>query len=425
MQGPLPTKSPNDTHIAIVGAGIVGMSCALWLRKKGFKVTVLDGNSPGTITSYGNACIIADYACVPVNAPNLISRLPSLLFSANRPLSIDPFHAITHLPWLMAFLRHCKAPEVERITNTLGKLLLETNSGLDPLIEMTSSQDLFKKEGCMYVYQSSVSYKKAKASNQSRADNHVQFTQLDSNDIMDLEPNIKPGFDKGLLFNNARQVLNPKHLVDRYFQTFVENQGHYLHQHVLNVEHQRTSGGNLSLALANGTRFAADKAVICCGAFSKTIQGIGANKLPLDTERGYHVQFKNQQSLLNRPVGWAEAGLYATPTNEGLRFAGTVEIAGLSKPANPRNIAYLNNKAHQMFALDESYSSDWLGYRPTFPDSLPVIDYSPNSHDILFAFGHQHIGLTLAGITGKIIAELILGNKPEVDISGFSARRFE
>ncbi|NKB75566.1 MAG: FAD-dependent oxidoreductase [Gammaproteobacteria bacterium] len=129
--------------------------------------------------------------------------------------------------------------------------------------------------------------------------------------------------------------------------------------------------------------------------------------------------------MLSRPVGWAEAGLYATPMNEGLRFAGTVEIAGLSNKMNPRNIQHLNSKAHQMFALDEEHSSDWLGFRPTFPDSLPVIDHSPESNQILFAFGHQHIGLTLAGVTGRIIADLALGVTPDVDISAFSAKRFE
>jgi glycine/D-amino acid oxidase-like deaminating enzyme len=136
------------------------------------------------------------------------------------------------------------------------------------------------------------------------------------------------------------------------------------------------------------------------------------------------VQYNGKQTLLQRPVGWAEAGLYATPTNEGLRFAGTVEIAGLSKPAGNRNIQYLTNRAKEMFALKETPDQTWLGFRPTLPDALPVIGYSLQSPHIVYGFGHQHIGLTLAGITGKLVAEVVAEVETSVDISAFSPARF-
>ena len=137
-----------------------------------------------------------------------------------------------------------------------------------------------------------------------------------------------------------------------------------------------------------------------------------------------HCYQHGKQILLQRPVGWAEAGLYATPTNEGLRFAGTVEIAGLNKPAGRRNIEYLANRAKEMFALEEKPDQTWLGFRPTLPDALPVIGLSKQSPHIVYAFGHQHIGLTLAGITGKLVSEIVAEVETSVDISAFSPTRF-
>ena len=144
----------------------------------------------------------------------------------------------------------------------------------------------------------------------------------------------------------------------------------------------------------------------------------------LDTERGYHIQYQGRQSLLSRPVCWNAAGFYATPTDEGLRFAGTVEIAGYSDNKNPRNINHLIDHSRQMFDLPDQPDQQWLGFRPTFPDSLPVIGYSLDSDNILYAFGHQHIGLTLAGITGRLISEMINNEALSHDITDFSPRRF-
>jgi len=411
----------RSEHIAVIGAGIVGMSCALWLQEKGFRVSVIDGNAPGSMTSYGNACTIADYGCVPVNNPALPKQLPTLLFGKNNPLSVNPLYAVTHLPWLIRFLLFCRKSEVAKIVSSLGKILAATNEGLDPLIRMSGSDDLLREAGCLYLYQSRKNFEQARKSNQSRAENGVTFTEINSRDIKDLEPNLKMAFPHGLLFKNARQVLNPLSLVERYFDTFTARRGKYHHQHATSICADRN---RVKISMTDDRTVSVERAVICSGAFSGQIPGAGVEKLPLDTERGYHIQFKDRQTLLTRPVGWAEAGFYATPMNHGLRFAGTVEIAGLTRKKNQRNLNYLKRKAKQMFELPEEPQSDWLGYRPTMPDALPVIGPSEKSHRILYAFGHQHIGLTLAGITGKLISEIAAMETPSIDISAFRAGRF-
>ena len=164
--------------------------------------------------------------------------------------------------------------------------------------------------------------------------------------------------------------------------------------------------------------------MIASGAFSTQIQGSGVEHLPLGTERGYHLQFEQMETPIKRIVSWADAGFYAVPRDKGLRLAGTVEIAGLKPQLNQKRLDYIQRRGRQLFDLPDQPTQTWLGYRPTLPDSLPVIGHSPKDRRILLAFGHQHLGLTLAGITGKLIAELAAQKPTTVDLSPFSAQRF-
>ncbi|MDH3857224.1 MAG: FAD-binding oxidoreductase [Gammaproteobacteria bacterium] len=411
----------SQTRIAGIGAVIVGCSCALWLQKKGFAVTLIDPEDPGSGTSSGNACTIAEYGCIPVNSPDLFRRLPSLLFSSDSPLSLNPGYVLSHPAWMIEFLLNCRKHKVERIIRVLGKLLARVYDGLDPLLDMAGARDLLAQQGFMHVYVNQQEFNAAKPSNQMRREQGSEFVELDRGDIQDLEPNLKFPFERGLLFDSISHVLDPLALCQRYAECFKRNQGQLLRQRALEVVH---GAGSVQIRLDNGETVGAERVVIAAGAFSKSIDGIPTGLLKLDTERGYHIQFGNMQHLVKRPVSWHHAGFYATPTNLGLRFAGTVEIAGNDKEKNPRIISYLNRKAHEMFELPEHPDQEWLGFRPTCPDALPVIGYSTASEYILYAFGHHHLGLTLAGITGKLIAELANGEEPSHNITPFSPRRF-
>ena len=411
----------SQTHIAVIGAGIVGCSCALWLQKKGFAVTLIDPDDPGSGTSSGNACTIAEYGCIPVNSPDLFRRLPSLLFSKESPLNLDLGYALTHPAWMIDFLRNCREHKVDRTIRLLGKLLRKVYEGLDPLLEMADARDLLAQKGFMHVYADQREFDAVKKANQARRDQGSNFVELDRGDIKDLEPSLKFPFQRGLLFDDISHVLNPLTLCQRYAECFKRNQGQLLRQRALEVIDDE---GSVRIRLDNGETIDASRVVIAAGAFSKSIEGIPTRRLKLDTERGYHLQFSNMQHLLSRPVSWHHAGFYATPMDQCMRFAGTVEIAGTKKEMNPRMLNYLNRKAHEMLELPEQPDAEWIGFRPTCPDALPVIGYSTSSEHILYAFGHHHIGLTLAGITGKLIAELANGEEPSHNIAPFSPRRF-
>ncbi len=411
----------NDKTIAIIGAGIIGTSCALWLQKKGFSVILIDPEKPGSGTSYGNACTIADYACVPINSPALFKRLPKLLFSRHSPLSVDPVYAITHLSWLLHFLRYCTPSKVARITGIMSELLKKTYQGLEPLLTFSNSQLLLSRQGCLYVYKNEDEFARARASNQVRKDHGAHFTELDTDDIRALEPHIQCAFHKGILFDSASHVVNPQSLTTSYFECFLANQGRSIKQRAVAVEPNQDA---VSIILDDDEKLTVDRVIIAAGAFSRQIKGSGAHLLPLDTERGYHVQYTGLQSLVNRSVSWNEAGFYAIPMDHCLRIVGTVEIAGYTEKKNRRNLNYLIRKGQEMFDLPEQPDQEWLGFRPTLPDALPALGYSPVSESIVFAFGHHHLGLTLAGITGKLIAELINDEPLSHDINPFDPQRF-
>ena len=410
-----------QTRIAVIGAGIVGCSCALWLQKKGFAVTLIDPEEPGSGTSSGNAGTIADYGCIPVNSPDIFKRLPSLLTSKDSPLSLDLGYALSHPSWMIQFMRNCRKTKVKHSIRQLGKLLARTYEGLDPLLDMADARDLMRQNGCMYVYRSEQEFQNALPSNLARRAQGVNYTELDRADIKALEPGLKLPFERGLLFEAASHVINPQALCQRYFECFLRNQGEYIPQRGVAIEQGDDS---VQLRLDNGGNLQVSRIVIAAGAFSKSIEGIPMSLLPLDTERGYHVQFSNQQHLLTRPVSWNAAGFYATPMEHGMRIAGTVEIAGYGKALNPRNIEFLTRKAHEMLDLPPEPDQEWLGFRPTLPDALPIIGYSSGSEYVLLAFGHHHLGLTLAGITGKLIAELVSGEEPSHNMTPLGPRRF-
>lgn len=413
--------SGNDFDVAIAGAGIVGVSTALWAQKAGLKVVLCDPKSPGSATTFGSACTIATYACLPINSPSIFTSLPSLMTSKESPLSINYLYAMKNLGWMLSFLSNCRREKVELIIKALGQILSHADAGLDPLIAEAKAQDLMVSNDCLYVWSSEAGYQSATAGNQMRRDQGVTFDEISNDDVRQLEPAIQVPVHRGLLFKGARHVLNPQKLVERMHARFTELGGTTIAQSI-NTVHADNAG--VTLYLADKSSFRTSHFVVASGAHGKTIKGSGVENLPLGVERGYHITFPNHIDKVSRPVGWAEAGFYATPMELGLRIAGTVELNDIKAAPNPVRLSYLRRKAGEMFGDMGEPQTEWLGFRPTMPDSLPVISTSKQSSRIIHAFGHQHVGLTLGGITGKIVTDIIQGNQPPLDIESFSDRRF-
>lgn len=407
--------------VIVVGAGIVGSCCALWLQQSGFSVTLIDADDPGAAASYGNACTIADYACIPVNSPSLFHRLPGLMLSADSPLHIDMGFALRELPWMLKFLRNCTPARVKRITTLLSQLLALSHDGLQPLIELTGSEQQLARDGHLTVYSDQREYESAAKNNRLRQQLGVNFETLSGDEVAELEPQLKLRFYKGLLTAHVARVRDPQALVLRFVQHLCDQGGSFVRQSVRRIE---TASDHVAVVLENGETLRSGQLVIAGGALSTQIPGSGVEHLPLGTERGYHLQFEQIETPLKRIVSWNDAGFYAVPRDRGIRLAGTVEIAGLKPEINQQRLDYIHRRGQQMLDLPDQPTGSWLGFRPTLPDSLPVIGHSPADRRVLLAFGHQHLGLTLAGITGKLIAELASQNPSSVDLAPYSASRF-
>ena len=406
-------------HIAVVGAGIVGICTAYFLSKSGFKVTLIDKNDPGTMTSYGHACTFADYACVPVNSPDLFKEIPTMLLKSDGPLAVDFLHVFKNFSWAYKFLQNCTANKVEYISNSLGNLLNNASTSYDEIFNDVDVSKYIKNEEALYLYQNENEFLKAKISNTVRENNGVKIKILSKKEILDMEPNLASVFYNGQLFMGSRHTTNPQEISNKIFESFINYGGNFYKKSVKNISPNEVGVG-LSY---DETTDNFDKVVVCTGAWSKILTKNYGDDFPLDTERGYHVLFNNND-LIKRPIGWSQSGFYLVQLEEGLRAAGTVEIAGLHKPENKKRTKMIEIQARKLLPQLNEVKSTWLGFRPTLPDSLPVIGQSEKSKNIIYGFGHQHIGWTLGAVTGKIINSLCNDRVPNINIEPFKPNRF-
>ena len=417
----LAEHSQERRNIAVIGAGIVGVSCALYLQQAGFNVTLFDRDEPGSGATYGNACTFALYGSIPVNRPDLIWRFPSLMFGQERPLSIAWRYMPKMTPWLIQFLKHCRRKHVDRTINGLGSLLRDAEDASMILFRASGGDDLISRDGTIYIYPTSESFDADAINRQRRLTQGAQIQELTATDLQDLEPNLAPIFPHAVLYPNGFTILDPKQMTSRMVDHLCHTGGHFIKGEVSAVEAQ--SADSVAFKV-NGNRHHYDQAVLAGGAWSMQIAKDGCEKLPLDTERGYHVLFSESAELLNRPVGFADAGFYMTPMYQGLRAAGTVELGGLNAAPNPERLSYIERRVRQALPDVGPVSDTWLGFRPTLPDSLPVIGRSRHNPNLIFAFGHHHLGLTLGGITGKLVSEIAAGAIPSLDVTPFRPDRF-
>jgi D-amino-acid dehydrogenase len=415
------TSTENDFDLIVVGAGIVGMSTALYAQMAGVKTLICDPHPAGSGTTYGSACTIATYGCIPVNSASIFKSLPYLLASQDSPLRFNLLHGLKNPRWMLSFLNNCRPSKLRHITESLGAILAQANAGLDPLLDAAQAHDLMTSNDCLYVYSTKAGYESSRENNVLRRAQGVEFQELSPDEIRQLEPNLKQPIHCGLNFKGVRHVSDPQELVTRMLTRFEALGGTYRPDAVETCAPDATG---VTVRLKDKTELRSDHIALTAGARSCQVKGTGAERLPLGTERGYHVLYKNHADLLSRPVGWAEAGFYATPMAHGLRIAGMVEINAIDAAFNTECTDYLHRRSHDMFGDLGQPDDTWMGHRPTLPDALPVIGKTAKSDRVILAFGHQHLGLTLGGITGKITTDLILKKTPHCSIESFKPQRF-
>jgi len=409
----------NKLKIGIIGAGIQGVSNALYLQKKGFQVTLFDRDEPGNSATYGNAGHFSPYASVPLNRPDVLADIPAMLLSSRGPVALKWNYVPKMIPWFLKFIINCTNKNMMHTAKNMHQILELALPAFDELFDEVDIGGLVENKGIMYFWNDQ-NLKSRELEIRIRNELGVKQQLLSPKEIHDLEPNIKPVYHGGVYYDYARHARDPKKILIKLFENFLKKGGKYLKLNINGLDFD----GEKPVARTEIQRFVFDKLVIACGAFSKKLTDKLYENIPLDTERGYHVHFKNCDHLISRPVIYSNRAFGMTPMEQGLRVVGTVEFGGLKNPLSKTRIKNLIDNAKELLDGLPEHEDEWLGFRPSLPDFLPVIGPSKNYKNVFYSFGHHHLGWTLGAISGKIISNMIANENTNLDLKPYSSLRF-
>lgn len=410
------------TRVTVIGAGIVGIACALYLQRDGHRVIVIDRLPPGEGCSAGNAGVLSSGSCLPMNMPGTMRDVPRWLLDPLGPLAVSWTYLPRLLPWLIRFARTATHERVAQVADALRVLHRTTVDSYLDLARDAGCEDLIRPSGYLHVYESEASFAKNVSRWEMRRARGVAVEFLGAQEIRELDPALAPVFKRAAFMPDHGYARNPLRLVQALAGHFARAGG------ILRRGEVRDFAlgpcGPSQIYTDNGT-LDVDVLVVAAGAWSGALCRRLGSRVLLESERGYHVTIDNPGIEPRHPITFADRHFVATPMEMGLRLAGTDELAGLAAPPNYARARLLLDLGRRMFnGLDTSRYTMWMGHRPGMPDTLPVIGRSPRFADVYFAFGHGHTGLTAAPMTGQLIADLIAGRKPRIDVRPFRIDRF-
>lgn len=413
---------PQARHVAVIGGGIIGACCALSLLRDGFRVTLIERGEVGAGASYGNGAVIGEESVIPVATPGILRRVPKMLLDPLGPLALRWSYLPRLAPWLARFLAASRPGEVERISIALAAVMDGTFDAFHALLAEAQATDMLRRTGWLCVYESEAGFAAYQPMLDLQRRRGVRFDVLHAEQLRQFEPALAPIFARGVNYPDVGYTVNSQRLVQ-----------------VL-TDACRARGGEIRQAEARGFDIGSegpravlteagpiscDGVVVAAGAWSKPLAAQLGSRPLLDTERGYHVQFPDPGVLPRRPVYSTERAFVATPLEVGLRVAGTVELGGLEAPPAWGRADVLRKHAERWFpGLRTEDQSRWMGFRPSMPDSLPVISRSPRFRNVVFAFGHGHCGMMLSARTGQLVTALMADRDPGIDMTPYRVDRF-
>lgn len=419
------TSDSSKLTVAVIGAGVVGLSTALWLQRKGLEVVLVDPTPPlpgvpfRNAASFGNAATIAPSGIFPTAAPGILRKVPGMLLRRDGPLTLYWRDLLDLAPWLTAFLSASLRSREDHLISALASLMRVIEQGHAPLMEEVDGIRLGRGRGSIHLYRNAQEAENAKKSNDRRRAEGIDAQFLTRDEIATMEPNLAPGYIGGTIFPGCYVLDNPEAYCRGLAEVIQRRGGRFVSAKAGRME----SGSDGVRIHAGGTVIAATRVVISAGAWSRGLSRQIGDGLNMNTERGYHVAFAHNEALLTHAVMYPSDGFFLTPLSHQIRAAGTVDLGGLDKPARQSRLKVLEEKARKMLPALGKRQDTWLGFRPSTPDGLPFIGPSRKDPRIIYACGHGHLGLTLGGITGKLVSELMTGQKCCVDLTPFSPDR--
>ncbi|MBO1074102.1 NAD(P)/FAD-dependent oxidoreductase [Roseomonas marmotae] len=414
------TASP---HILVVGAGIVGLALAWKLQRGGATVTVLDPQPPGQGASFGNAGAISASSVVPLAMPGVLRDVPKMLLDPDAALHVPANYWLRAMPWFARFVasaRPARVAEVARALGTLHHLAVEQHQALAREI---GAPELVVCAGHLYLYRSREQLAKDTASWALRREHGARIETLDRDGIMALEPAVGPDYTVGQFLPDHAHCANPHRYCLALAEALTRNGARFVRDRALEIT---VAEGRASGIRGEAGHHAADSVAIAAGAWSARLLAPLGYRIPLESQRGYHVMLPRAGLQLGRCIVPADRKVFITPMEGGIRVGGTVEFGGTEKPPTPRRaeLLYRDLKAVLPDASTEESEGFWMGHRPCLPDSLPVIGPSRKLPNLAFAFGHGHLGLTGAASTAELLAPAILGRPGNASLEAYAAERF-
>ncbi len=409
----------EKSKITIIGAGIIGVAIAYRLTSAGHKVTLIDRDAPGMGASFGNAGHFATEQVFPLASPDVLGNIPQMMFDRRGPLVLKPAHMLRFLPWGLRFLWASRKSAFQRGIRATKSLNDGALAHWRELLSETGLSDLGRTRGSLEIFQTGSAFRQAAALAERFIRHGVRTEILNARQVRERVPALTGDLAGALFFPDTGHTVNPHRLVTAIFDQALAKGLCFIQDDITALDHK--AGRGVVMRGGKGI-YETEKLVLSSGVLSRDLLKSLGLSAPLEAERGYHYMLPRPGIAVDLPLTFHERKFILTPMEHGIRLAGTVEFAGVKAPPTPNRARMLFDFARQSFPeLDDRAAEEWMGFRPTLPDYLPVIDRRDN---IVFAFGHQHLGLTQAAITARLVQEMISGAAPAIDLSPFRLDRF-
>ncbi len=408
--------------ITLIGAGIVGMATASYLRRDGHDVTVVTMHPPGEYCSFGNAGMLNPSGCTPQSMPGILWKVPGYLSDPLGPLIVRWSYFPKALPWMLRFIANSNRNQVENASRALRAIIQDTLGAYDVLVRNAGCADLIRRSPYLVAYETEESLRGDAFAWKLRGERGTVTEEVDAAGIQRLVPQLAHNYQRGVLVPDQGYVTNPERLVKALAVQFQKDGGTILQRKVLDIE---VGDGGARALMTDAARMPVETLVVCGGVHSGELAATLGEKVPIEAERGYHVTYSDPALQLPMPVHVSDAKVFVTPMEMGVRIAGQAEFAGIYADPNYERADVLETHMKRMFPqVRTSDSTRWMGRRPSMPDSLPVIGPSVKHANVYYAFGHGHLGLCGGAPTGRFIADLVAGRKPPVDMAPYRVNRF-
>ncbi|MEF2550757.1 FAD-binding oxidoreductase [Aurantimonas sp. A2-1-M11] len=412
-----------DADVAVIGAGIVGITAAFALQERGLSVVLVERGEVAHGASFGNAGAFAFSDVMPLASPGIMRKAPRWLLDPLGPLSVPPAYLPTIAPWLFRFWRASRPAAFARSFAAQVAMMDLASTETRRLVAMAGLDAMLRSDGALELYESRAEFEASLPSWRARAAARIGFRHLEGAAIAELQPGLSPIFTHATFVPGWQSIADPYDYARALADRVVEGGGRIVRAEVTGIA---PAADGVRLALADGAGVSVRHAIVAGGAWSKPLAASLGDRLPLETERGYNTTLPPGAFDLKRQLTFPGHGFVVSRLTSGIRVGGAVELGGLRRPPDYRRAANMLAMARRFLpGLDTEGGRQWMGFRPSMPDSLPVIGVAAASDRVVYAFGHGHLGLTQSAATARILADLVTGAPPPINIAAFSPRRFD